>query len=77
VEIGVEDLFDAMGNFAGMVTVRVRVTVTGADTFVGVSNGEFRNVAGNVTSSGCGTIRGERIKIEPLPPQCQSIMPPQ
>jgi len=73
----VEDLFDGMGNFAGTVKVRVRITVTGADTFVGVSNGEFRDVAGNVTSSGCGTIRGERIKVEPLPTQCQSITPPQ
>lgn len=72
-----EDLFDALGSFAGTATIRVRLSVTGRDTFVGVSNGEYRDVAGNITRSGCGTVRGERIKIEPLAPQCQSITPPQ
>ncbi|HZN12071.1 MAG TPA: hypothetical protein VFC61_10350 [Blastocatellia bacterium] len=67
----IEDLFDGMGNFTGSVTIRVRITVTGKDEFVGVSNGEERDAFGNVTFSRCGTIRGERIKIEPLAPQCQ------
>jgi hypothetical protein len=72
-----EDLFDAARAFTGTLTVRVRATVTGRNEFVGVSNGEFRDAAGNVTRSGCGTVRGERIKIEPLPDQCQSVTPPQ
>ena len=71
-----EDLFDAMGNFAGILTVRTRSTLTGRDTYVGVANGEFRDAAGNITRSGCTTFRGTRIKVEPLPEQCQSITPP-
>jgi hypothetical protein len=73
----IEDLFDAMGNFAGTLTVRVRLSVTGHDTFVGVSNGESRDADGNLIFNRCATVRGERIKVEPLPPQCQSITPPQ
>ncbi len=73
----IEDLFDGMGNFVGTLKVRTRVTVIGKDGYVGIANGEFRDAAGNVMRSGCATIRGERIKIEPLPPQCQSITPPQ
>ena len=73
----VEDLFDATGNFTGTVKIRVKLTVTGRDTFVGVSNGEFRDVAGNITQSRCATVRGARLKLEPLPEQCQSITPPQ
>ena len=57
--------------------MRVKLTVTGRDTFVGVSNGEQRDAAGNPVFSRCATIRGERIKVEPLAPQCQSITPPQ
>jgi hypothetical protein len=72
-----EDLFDALGNFAGMLTVRVKLTVTGNDTFVGVANGEQRDAAGNLVFNRCTTVRGERIKVEPLAPQCQSITPPQ
>ena len=72
-----EDLFDVMGNFAGTIKVRVRLTVTGRETFVGVSNGEQRDAAGNLIFNRCATIRGERIKIEPLSPQCQGITPPQ
>jgi hypothetical protein len=73
----VEDLFDAMGNFAGVITVRVKLAITGKDTFVGVSNGEARDAAGNLVFNRCVTVRGERIKVEPLSPQCQSITPPQ
>ncbi|MGH9767578.1 MAG: hypothetical protein ACREAB_09115 [Blastocatellia bacterium] len=72
-----EDLFDAMGNFAGILTVRVRLTVSGKDDFVGVANGEQRDANGNLIFNRCTTIRGARIKIEPLAEQCQSIMPPQ
>jgi len=71
------DLFDVMGNFVGTLKVRAKATVIGNDEFVGVSNGEFRDAAGNVTRGGCATIRGERIKVEPLPELCQNITPPQ
>jgi hypothetical protein len=66
-----------MGNFAGTVKVRVRLAVTGANEFIGVSNAEERNAAGVVTATRCATIRGARITVEPLAPQCQSITPPQ
>ena len=72
-----EDIFDAMGNFAGTLTVRTRTTMTGRDTYVGVANGELRDAAGNITRSLCTTFRATRIKVEPLPDQCQSITPPQ
>ena len=71
-----EDLFDPAGNFAGILTVRVRTTLTGRDTYVGVANGERRDPNGNLIFSACTTIRGTRIKVEPLPDQCQSITPP-
>jgi hypothetical protein len=73
----IEEVVDAMGNFAGTVKVRVKLTITGTNQFVGVSNAEERNAAGVVTAVRCGTIRGARITVEPLAPQCQSITPPQ
>jgi hypothetical protein len=73
----IQDLFDVMGNFQGTLTVRVKSTLIGKDEFVGVSNGETRDAAGNLISSRCATVRGQRIKIEPLAPQCQSIPLPQ
>ena len=72
-----EDLFEVMGIFAGTLKVRARVTLTGNDEYVGVANGEQRDAAGNLLFSRCATVRGERIKVEPLSPQCQSITPPQ
>ena len=72
-----EDLFDAMGNFAGTLTIRTRTTLTSRDTYVGVANGELRDAAGNITRSLCTTFRATRLKVEPLPEQCQSITPPQ
>jgi hypothetical protein len=72
-----EQLFNESGEPGGTVTIRVRVTITGADDFVGVSNAEERDAAGNLVSNRCGTVRGERITIEPLAPQCQNIVPPQ
>lgn len=71
-----EDLFDATGVFAGTLIVLARVTIVGKDEFVGVSNGESRDAAGNVIFSRCGTIRGRRITVEPLAPQCEDITPP-
>jgi len=73
----VEDLFDGVGAFAGTLTIRVKLTLIGKDEFVGVSNGESRDAAGNLVFNRCGTIRAQRIKIEPLAPQCQSIPLPQ
>ena len=71
-----EDLFDPMGSFSGTLKVRVKVTITDKDEFVGVSNGEQRDANGNLTFNRCGTVRGTRIKVEPLAEQCQSITPP-
>ena len=73
----IEQLFNASGEPAGIVIVRARVTITGENEFIGVSNGEERDAAGAVVFNRCGTIRGERITIEPLAPQCQNIPPPQ
>jgi hypothetical protein len=61
----------------GTFIVRARVTITGDNEFIGVSNGEERDAVGNVISSRCGTLRGDRITVEPLAPQCQNIVPPQ
>ena len=72
-----EDLFDIAGNFVGTIKVRAKVVVIGNSEFIGVSNGEQRDVAGNLVFNRCATIRGARIPIEPLSPQCQSIVPPQ
>ena len=71
------DVFDGAGGFFGTHTVRARVTLIGKDEFVGVSNGETRDAAGNLTSNRCATVRGQRITVEPLAPLCQSIPFPQ
>lgn len=73
----IEQLFNDSGQPAGTVIIRTRITITGADDFVGVSNAEERDASGALVSNRCGTIRGERITIEPLAPQCQNITPPQ
>jgi hypothetical protein len=73
----IEQLFNETGQPGGTVVIRVRVTITGPDDFIGVSNAEERDAAGNLVSNRCGTIRGERINVEPLAPQCQNIVPPQ
>lgn len=72
-----EDLFDPMGNFVGIFKVNAPITITGRDEFVGVASVEFRDAAGNLTRSACATFRAARIKVEPLPDQCQNITPPQ
>lgn len=72
----ISDRFDAAGAFLGTVKVRVReLRLTDGDVFVGVSSGEVRDAAGNVVAIACGTIRGERIRVEPLPSQCEEIEP--
>jgi hypothetical protein len=73
----IADNFDATGNFLGTLKVRSNINVTGPDTFVGVDNAEVRDAAGNLMLSACNTLRGQRIRAEPLPAQCQSITPPQ
>ncbi|HZS04410.1 MAG TPA: hypothetical protein VFD58_06205 [Blastocatellia bacterium] len=73
--IRTEDLFDAAGNFTGTFKVRARTIVTGKDEFVGVANVEQRDAAGNLVFNLCARFRGQRITIEPLAPQCQSINP--
>ena len=73
----IEQLFNESGEPGGIVIIRARVTITGENEFIGVSNGEERDAAGAVVSNRCGTIRGERITIQPLAPQCQNITPPQ
>lgn len=71
------DDFDALGNFLGTLKVRQKLTLTGQDELVGVGNAELRDAAGNLLFSRCNTVRGERLQIEPLAPQCQNITPPQ
>jgi hypothetical protein len=73
----IEELVDVMGNFAGTVKVRVKLAITGANEFVGVSSAEEHNAAGVLVAIRCGTVRAARITVEPLPPQCQSTTPPQ
>jgi hypothetical protein len=73
----IEQIFSDVGEPSGTFIVRARVTITGDNEFIGVSNGEERDASGNVISSRCGTLRGDRITIEPLAPQCQNIVPPQ
>lgn len=73
----IQDTFDALGNFTGTLLVHQKITLTGNDQFVGLASAEVRNAAGVVVMSACATTRGERIKIEPLAAQCQSITPPQ
>ena len=72
-----EDLYDQAGNFTGTIKVRKRIIVTGKDEYIGVSNAEERNAAGELISSRCATVKAKRIAVEPLAPQCQSITPPQ
>ncbi len=71
-----EDIFDAMGNFDGVLTIRFRATLTGKDEFVGVANSELRNANGDLIRNRCATGKGRRIMLEPLSEQCQSITPP-
>jgi len=75
--ITIQDLFDAAGNFQGTLKVKSKITVTGLDEFVAVSNPQIRDAAGNLTLDGCSTARAVRIKTEPLLERCQSITPPQ
>lgn len=71
-----EDIFDAMGNFDGVLTIRFRATLTARDEFVGVANSELRNANGDLIRNRCATGKGRRIMLEPLPELCQGITPP-
>jgi hypothetical protein len=71
------DNFDALGNFVGTLKLRAKITMTGKDTFVGVSNPQLRDAAGNIVLDACSTFKAERIKAEPPSERCQSITPPQ
>ena len=73
----ITDAFAPAGNFLGTVKIRNEVTLTGTDEFVSVGHLEARDSAGNLLFSGCAMARGQRIKVEPLAQQCQSITPPQ
>ncbi|HZS09565.1 MAG TPA: hypothetical protein VFD58_32355 [Blastocatellia bacterium] len=73
----IADNFDAAGNFLGTLKVTSRLTLTGHNEFVGVNSSEIRNAAGNVVFRGCNTLRGQRIQVESVADQCQSIIPPQ
>ena len=72
----IQEVFDAAGNFAGTFKGRGKITMKGRNAFVGVTNAEQRNAAGAIIVNGCSTIQAERIKVEPLATQCQSIEPP-
>ena len=75
--ITVQDLFDAAGNFQGTLKVKSKITVTGPNEFIAVSNPQIRDAAGNLILDGCSTSKAVRIKTEPLLERCQSITPPQ
>jgi hypothetical protein len=77
IYITVQDLFDAAGNFQGTLKVKSKITMTGPDEFVAVSNPQIRNAAGNLILDACSTSRAQRIKTESLLERCQSITPPQ
>jgi hypothetical protein len=72
-----QDLFDGTGSFIGTLTVRGRLTLDGKDEFVGNFSAERRDANNNPFPTGCGTIRGTRIKVEPAAEQCQNLTPPQ
>jgi len=74
----IRDEFDAQGNFQGTAKINTRLTLVGKDEFVSVGSREFRDANGNIADIiRCSTIKAERIKIDPLATQCQSITPPQ
>ncbi len=73
----IQETRDAMGNFTGTFKGRGKVTVNGKNEFVGVTNAEQRNAAGEIVLNGCSTIRAERIIVEPLAERCQSLTLPQ
>jgi hypothetical protein len=72
-----EDVFNQSGTFTGRLKLRMRIILTSRDEFVGVATAEDFDPGGNVTALRCARFKGERIKVEPLAPQCQSINPVQ
>jgi hypothetical protein len=71
-----EDIFDAAGVFIGTFKVNFKVTVIAPDEFTGIANVEQRDAAGNLVFNRCATMRGQRIAIEAVAPQCLNIVPP-
>lgn len=61
-----QDTSDGMGNFTGVFQVNAQFHLTGNDVFVGAASGVQRDPNGNVVVIRCATIRGTRIKVEPL-----------
>lgn len=61
-----QDTRDGMGNFTGVFQVNVQFHLTRNDVFVGAASGVQRDPNGNVVVIRCATIRGTRIKVEPL-----------
>jgi len=71
----IQDLFDVAAHFQGTLKVRAALTLTGEDEFVGVASGDLRDATGTLVVILCATVRGERITVEPLSPQCRGIEP--
>jgi hypothetical protein len=71
----IEDFYDQSGNFTGTLKLRQRYIVVSHDEFVGVTTAEERDANGDLLFTRCARSKGERIKIEPLAPQCQSLSP--
>lgn len=69
--------FAAHHDFQGTLKIKSRITVTGPDEFIAVSNPQIRNAAGNLILDACSTSKAVRIKTEPLLERCQGITPPQ
>lgn len=70
-----EDVFNQSGTFTGRLKLRMRIILTGKDKFAAVATAEDLDTSGNVTAQRCARFTGERIKVEPLAPQCQNINP--
>ncbi len=61
-----QDTLDRQGNFTGVFQVNAQLRLTGNDVFVGTAGGVQRDPNGNVVVIRCATIRGTRIKLEPV-----------
>jgi hypothetical protein len=65
------DLLDSEGKFSSVLTADSLITLSGNDSFVGVTNGEMHDADGNlILQLGCATMTGERMTIGPLADQC-------
>lgn len=71
-----QDLLDAAGRFTGVFTADALITITGKDSFVGITKGSLRDASGNLLLDlECVPVRGERMKVGELPTQCQMLLP--